>query len=125
MPDRDWWQALWPDPKRVLAAVGVADGMRVVDLCSGDGYFTASMAELVAGSTVLAVELSEELIAAARAEMERAGGPREAARPAVRAAFLAGQVAAWVEPAGFRLREVKEVGPYHYGAIFDAVRGKD
>jgi predicted RNA methylase len=99
--------------------------MRVVDLCSGDGYFTASMAELVAGSTVLAVELSEELIAAARAEMERAGGPREAARPAVRAAFLAGQVAAWVEPAGFRLREVKEVGPYHYGAIFDAVRGKD
>lgn len=32
--------------------------------------------------------------------------------------FSPEQVAAWVEPAGFRLREVKEVGPYHYGAIF-------
>jgi len=193
MPDRDWWHALWPEPKRVLAAVGVADGMRVVDLCSGDGYFTASMAELVAGSTVLAVELSGELIAAARAEVERAGvdnvtfikgdamrlaelvpepvdlvliantfhgapdhtglaravravlrdegtfvvinwwpRPREETTvlgkprgPRFELRFSPEQVAAWVEPAGFRLREVKEVGPYHYGAIFDAVMDKN
>ena len=47
MPDREWWQALWPDPGRVLEDVGVGDGMRVVDLCCGDGYFTVPMAQLV------------------------------------------------------------------------------
>jgi len=188
MPDRDWWEALWPDPKGVLEQVGVAAGMRVIDLCCGDGYFTAPMGQLVADGSVFAVELSAEMMAAARAEVELAGvgnvtfiqddamrladlvpdsvdlvliantfhgapdhtglaravratlgadgifvvinwwprprvettvlgkprGPRSELR------FSPEQVAAWVEPAGFRLREVKEVGPYHYGAIFDA-----
>ena len=66
MPDRDWWQALWPDPKRVLTDIGIRRGMHVVDLCCGDGYFTAPLGQLV-----------------------------------------------------------KEVGPYHYGAIFDVAVGKD
>jgi len=188
MPDRDWWEALWPDPKGVLEQIGVAAGMRVIDLCCGDGYFTAPMGQLVADGSVFAVELSAEMMAAARAEVELAGvgnvtfiqddamrladlvpdsvdlvliantfhgapdhtglaravratlgadgifvvinwwprprvettvlgkprGPRSELR------FSPEQVAAWVEPAGFRLREVKEVGPYHYGAIFDA-----
>lgn len=188
MPDRDWWEALWPDPKGVLEQVGVAAGMRVIDLCCGDGYFTAPMGQLVADGAVIAVELSAEMMAAARAEVELAGvgnvtfiqddamrladlvpdsvdlvliantfhgapdhtglaravratlgadgtfvvinwwprprvettvlgkprGPRSELR------FSPEQVADWVEPAGFRLREVKEVGPYHYGAIFDA-----
>jgi len=188
MPDRDWWEALWPDPKGVLEQVGVAAGMRVIDLCCGDGYFTAPMGQLVADGSVFAVELSAEMMAAARAEVELAGvgnvtfiqddamrladlvpdsvdlvliantfhgapdhtglaravratlgadgifvvinwwprprvettvlgkprGPRSELR------FSPEQVAAWVEPVGFRLREVKEVGPYHYGAIFDA-----
>ncbi len=193
MPDRDWWQALWPDPKRVLEQVGVVAGMRVIDLCSGDGYFSAPMGQLVGDGTVFAVELSTEMMDAARAEVERAGvrnvrfiqgdamkvaelisepvdlvliantfhgapdhtglaravratlgddgtfvvinwwprsreettvlgkprGPRSELR------FSPEKVAAWVEPAGFRLREVKEVGPYHYGAIFEvAVRGE-
>jgi SAM-dependent methyltransferase len=193
MPDRDWWQALWPNPARVLEQVGVAPGMRVVDLCSGDGYFTVPMARLVEDGTVFALELSAEMIAAAGAEVERAGvdnvtfvrgdamklaalvrdpadlvliantfhgapdhtGLARAVRASLRAdgsfviidwwpkpreettvlgkprgprlelRFSPAQIADWVEPAGFRLRDVKEVGPYHYGAIFDVARGND
>ena len=47
MPDRDWWAALWPDPEGVLRQVGVEPGMTVLDLCCGDGYFTAPLARLV------------------------------------------------------------------------------
>ncbi|NIP64400.1 MAG: methyltransferase, partial [Gammaproteobacteria bacterium] len=39
MPDRDWWNALWPDPEEIVRLVGVEAGMNVVDLCCGDGYF--------------------------------------------------------------------------------------
>jgi len=66
-------EALWPDPKGVLEQVGVAAGMRVIDLCCGDGYFTAPMGQLVADGSVFAVELSAEMMAAARAEVELAG----------------------------------------------------
>jgi hypothetical protein len=37
MPTAGWWEALWPDPVKVLDAVGLKPGMEVVDLCSGDG----------------------------------------------------------------------------------------
>ena len=40
MPTAGWWEALWPDPAGVLAAVGVRSGMDVIDLCAGDGWFT-------------------------------------------------------------------------------------
>ena len=40
MPDPGWWEALWPDPAKVLRDVGVTPRMDVVDLCSGDGWFT-------------------------------------------------------------------------------------
>jgi protein-L-isoaspartate O-methyltransferase len=191
MPDRDWWQALWPDPKRVLEDIGVGAGMRVVDLCSGDGYFTAPMGRLVANGTVFALELCADMMAAARTEVEKAGvynvtfiqddamklaelipepvdlvliantfhgapdhtglaravrttlrddgafvvinwwpRPREETTvlgkprgPRSELRFSPEQVAAWVAPAGFRLREVKEVGPYHYGAVFDVAVG--
>ncbi len=191
MPDRDWWQALWPDPKRVLEDIGIVAGMRVVDLCSGDGYFTAPMGRLVANGTVFALELSTDMMAAARTELEKAGvdnvtfiqndamklaelipepvdlvliantfhgapdhtglaravrttlrddgafvvinwwpRPREETTvlgkprgPRSELRFSPEQVAAWVAPAGFRLREVKEVGPYHYGAVFDVAVG--
>ena len=33
MPDPGWWEALWPDPAKVLTDVGVTTGMDVVDLC--------------------------------------------------------------------------------------------
>ena len=46
MPTAGWWEALWPDPAGVLAAVGVKPGMEVIDLCSGDGWFTLQIAKL-------------------------------------------------------------------------------
>ena len=30
-PDPGWWEALWPDPARVLVDVGIANGMRVIE----------------------------------------------------------------------------------------------
>lgn len=189
MPDRDWWEALWPEPAEVLEQVGVAPGMRVVDLCSGDGYFTVPMASLVGSGVVVAVELDQAMLAAAQSAAQDAGAanirfiqgdamkvdaqldgtvdlvliantfhgapdhtglaravrrtlepggvfvvinwwprPREETvvlgkprgpRPELR--FSPEQVAAWVEPAGFELARVEEVGPYHYGAVFTAV----
>ena len=55
MPDPDWWQALWPKPQQVLAALGIRPDMKVVDLCCGDGLFTAPLALLV--RHVIAIEL--------------------------------------------------------------------
>jgi predicted methyltransferase len=49
MPDRDWWAALWPDPKDIVRLLGVERSMQVVDLCCGDGYFTAPLARIVEG----------------------------------------------------------------------------
>jgi ubiquinone/menaquinone biosynthesis C-methylase UbiE len=46
MPDAGWWEALWPNPAGVLLAVGVTPGMVVVDLCSGDGWFTLQIAKV-------------------------------------------------------------------------------
>ena len=188
MPDRDWWQTLWPDPGAVLAAVGVGAAMRAVDLCCGDGLFTVAMAVLVGDGHVFAVDIDQDLLAAAELESERAGTsnisfvqgdamdlpelipepvdmvviansfhgapdhtalgravhavlapggsfavinwwprPREETTvlgkprgPRRELRFSPDQVAVWLAPAGFRLHEVKEVGPYHYGAIFRA-----
>ena len=61
MPDADWWQALWPDPAETLAALGVAPGMVVVDLCCGDGHFTAPLATLAAKT--YAVDLDPAMLA--------------------------------------------------------------
>ena len=47
MPDKDWWQTLWPDPEAVLRSVGIEPEMNVVDLCCGDGHFTRPMCNLV------------------------------------------------------------------------------
>ena len=49
MPDRDWWATLWPDPEAVIGLLGVKPTMTVVDLCCGDGYFTAPLARIVDG----------------------------------------------------------------------------
>lgn len=47
MPDRDWWQVLWPNPAQVVAAIGIDVAMSVLDLGCGDGYFTAAIARQV------------------------------------------------------------------------------
>lgn len=70
MPDRDWWQALWPDPAGVMRRLGLARG-DVVDLCCGDGMFAIALAEM--GAQVLAVDLDAGLLDAGRAEAARRG----------------------------------------------------
>lgn len=66
MPDRDWWQALWPDPDATIAALGIDAGMTVADLCCGDGYFTAAIARRVADGSatgsVIGVDLDPDLL---------------------------------------------------------------
>ncbi|OWV94316.1 methyltransferase [Rhizobium sp. R72] len=72
MPDRDWWSALWPDPKGLLQQIGIRQGMSVLDLCCGDGYFTGPLAALVDGN-VAALDLDPAMIELAKAEVERRG----------------------------------------------------
>lgn len=74
MPDRDWWQTLWPDPERVLRAIGVAAEMTVVDLCCGDGYFTAPLSKLVDGR-VYGIDIDPVMLERTRAELRRLGAP--------------------------------------------------
>ena len=62
MPDRDWWQALWPDPAQVLVAMGIVSGMAVIDLGCGDGYFTAPMADLVGAGKVTGFDLNPQML---------------------------------------------------------------
>ncbi len=66
MPDRDWWLALWPDPDAIIAALGIDAGTAVVDLCCGDGYFTAAIARRVANDSatgsVIGVDLDPDLL---------------------------------------------------------------
>ncbi|MDI1265655.1 MAG: class I SAM-dependent methyltransferase [bacterium] len=72
MPDRDWWAALWSDPSAMLHTLGIRPGMTALDLCCGDGYFTASLAKLVAGR-VYALDLDPLLLDVAKAEVARQG----------------------------------------------------
>jgi len=72
MPDRDWWQALWPDPKGMLRALGIKPEMTVLDLCCGDGYFTAPLAALVEGK-VVGLDIDPDMLDQARAEVARLG----------------------------------------------------
>ena len=72
MPDRDWWTALWPNPEGVLRSLGVEPGMVVVDLCCGDGYFTAPLARIVGGQ-VYGVDIDPAMLEQTRAEDKRAG----------------------------------------------------
>ena len=72
MPDRDWWAALWPDPEGTLRALGITPDMTVLDLCCGDGWFTAPLS-LLTGGKVYALDLDPAMLDAARAEVEKAG----------------------------------------------------
>lgn len=74
MPDPDWWQALWSDPLDVLRKVGFEEGMTAVDLCCGDGLFTAPMSALL-GGRVYAVDLDPKILALAKLAVKGAGAP--------------------------------------------------
>lgn len=184
MPDRDWWQALWPDPEGILRAVGIEAGMQVVDLCCGYGHFTVPMCKLVHPSAVYALDIDTDLLNQAeqacrdhenfhailgdanelsmllpalvdfvfiantfhgvpdKTRLSRSvhkqlkpGGrfvvvdwhkrPREATMvlgqprgPCNEMRITPEDVRNVVEPAGYKLEKVVEVGPYHYGAVF-------
>jgi ubiquinone/menaquinone biosynthesis C-methylase UbiE len=67
MPSAGWWEALWPAPTKVLESIGLAPGMDVVDLCSGDGWFTLQIAKVA--SHVVAIDIDENLIEVARVRL--------------------------------------------------------
>jgi ubiquinone/menaquinone biosynthesis C-methylase UbiE len=71
MPDPGWWEALWPDPAKVIRDVGVQPWMTVVDLCSGDGWFTLPLAKIA--KTVVAVDVDAKLIETSRIRLAEAG----------------------------------------------------
>jgi SAM-dependent methyltransferase len=71
MPTAGWWEALWPDPAGVLAAVGVKPGMEVIDLCSGDGWFTLQIAKIA--RHVIAIDIDPNLLDVARHRLTETG----------------------------------------------------
>jgi ubiquinone/menaquinone biosynthesis C-methylase UbiE len=71
MPTAGWWEALWPDPAKVLRAIGLEPGMDVVDLCSGDGWFTLQIAKIA--SHVVAVDLDSKLLDVTKLRLGEAG----------------------------------------------------
>ncbi|MFC1673706.1 methyltransferase domain-containing protein [Pseudomonadota bacterium] len=81
MPDADWWQALWPDPEGVLRRLGIDFGQVTLDLCCGDGHFTAPMAHIVGGiGRTLALDLDPAMLAQAKERAAAAGIPSSAIR---------------------------------------------
>lgn len=95
MPTTGWWEALWPDPSGVLAGVGLEPGMDVIDLCSGDGWFTLQIARVA--HHVAAVDIDPALLKIACARLKEAG--------ASNCDFVAGDAydlaRLWLRPADF------------------------
>ena len=71
MPIAGWWEALWPDPAGVLASVGITQDMDVIDLCSGDGWFTLQIAKLA--RHVTAIDIDSSLLDVARHRLSENG----------------------------------------------------
>jgi SAM-dependent methyltransferase len=71
MPTAGWWEALWPDPAGVLAAVGMKPGMDVIDLCSGDGWFTLQIAKIA--RHVVAIDIDPGLLQVAQHRLTESG----------------------------------------------------
>lgn len=71
MPTAGWWPVLWPNPAAVLAAMGIGRDMDVIDLCCGDGWFTAKLAT-VAGH-VVAIDLDPKFLDMAQVRVSAAG----------------------------------------------------
>ncbi len=71
MPDEDWWKTLLPEPKQVIAALGIRPDMEVVDLCCGDGLFTAPLA--LASRHVIAIDIDRGMLGLAKAKIAAVG----------------------------------------------------
>lgn len=72
MPDPGWWEALWPDPVKVMTDVGITSGMSVIDLCCGDGWFTLPLSKLA--RKVVAIDIDPKLIDDAKVRFAERGG---------------------------------------------------
>jgi SAM-dependent methyltransferase len=70
MPIAGWWEALWPDPAGVLASIGLKPRMDVIDLCSGDGWFTLPIAKVA--HHVAAIDIDPALQEVARLRLKEA-----------------------------------------------------
>jgi SAM-dependent methyltransferase len=64
MPTAGWWEALWPTPYEIVTAVGISPDMEIVDLCSGDGWFTLQIANRA--HYVVAIDIEPKLLETAR-----------------------------------------------------------
>jgi ubiquinone/menaquinone biosynthesis C-methylase UbiE len=71
MPDAGWWEALWPDPAGVLARIGVAAGMDVIDLCCGDGWFTLRIGAVA--RHVTAIDIDPRMLAVMHHRLQESG----------------------------------------------------
>jgi protein-L-isoaspartate O-methyltransferase len=71
MPTAGWWEAPWPDPAAVLAKVGIQPGMEVIDLCSGDGWFTLQICKVA--RHVIAIDIDPQLLDVARHRLSENG----------------------------------------------------
>lgn len=71
MPTTGWWEILWPDPAAILNQVGIRASMNVIDLCSGDGWFTLQIAKIAAHVT--AIDIDPNLLEVARNRLIEAG----------------------------------------------------
>jgi len=80
MPTPGWWEALWPDPARVIVTAGIETDMDVIDLCSGDGWFTLQIAKIA--RHVIAIDIDADLLELARHRLTESG--------VMNCAFLAG-----------------------------------
>ena len=141
MPTTGWWEALWPDPAKVLHAFGLAPDADVVDLCSGDGWFTFQIANIA--RHVVAVDLDARLLDVAKLRLSEAGishcdyvagdayeiaklVPQRVDLVFMANAFhgvpdqlrLSRAVRDVLKPAGLNLLQIVELLPYHYGAVF-------
>jgi ubiquinone/menaquinone biosynthesis C-methylase UbiE len=61
-PDWDWWEELWPEPRRTLRRVGLDAGVSVADVGCGNGYFTLPAADIVGTAPVYAIDIDEALL---------------------------------------------------------------
>lgn len=71
MPTAGWWEALWPDPAKVLDQVGIRNGMTVIDLCSGDGWFTLQIAKIA--GRVVSIDIDRNLLDLAKFRLAENG----------------------------------------------------
>lgn len=71
MPTAGWWEALWPDPAGVLDKIGLRTGVDVIDLCSGDGWFTLQIAKIA--RHVTAIDIDGNLLEVARHRLAENG----------------------------------------------------